>query len=85
MFEMPSIRKSIKPLAAQNMQKKKHSAETCNVADWPNFRLFQQKNVRNLEKNTFFKIILKYDIFRLYVYIFEHSIHFRKFCFVKLI
>ncbi len=41
------------------MQKKKHYAETCDVADQPNFRLFQQKNVRNLEKNTFFKIISK--------------------------
>ncbi len=70
------------------MQKKKHSADTCDVADWPNFRLFQQKNVRNLEKNTnkkmwetwkrtlFSKLFYKMFIFRLCVYIFEHGIHF---------
>ena len=54
----------------------------CWLAEFP---AVSTKKCEKLGKEHFFKIIFKNVIFRLYVYIFEHSIHFRNFCFVKLI
>ncbi len=64
------------------MQKKKHSAETCDVADWPNFRLFNKK-MWETWKTTFFQNYFKKCLYFGYVYIFEHSIHFLRIFFCK--